>query len=91
MFLGDAILVPVSEVGSVAAAVGWLATCAAYYQMGPAPRQRAIAAMGALVGLLMILMKVAPFVPGAFSKYEWLALVVWVILGVSVGRRTSSA
>ncbi len=91
MFLGDAILVPISEVGSVAAAVGWLATCAAYYQMGPAPRQRAIAAMGALVGLLMILMKVAPFVPGAFSKYEWLALVVWVILGVSVGRRTSSA
>ena len=90
MFLGDAILVPISEVGSVAAAAGWLATCAAYYQMGPAPRQRAIAAMGALVGLLMILMKVAPFVPGAFSRYEWLALVVWVILGVSVGRRTSS-
>ena len=34
MFLGDAILVPVSEVGSVASAAGWLAACAAYYQMG---------------------------------------------------------
>ena len=39
MFLGDAILVPISEVGSVASAAGWLAACAAYYQMGPAPAQ----------------------------------------------------
>src|SRR5277367_1659998 len=39
MFLGDAILVPVSEVGSVASAIGWLAACAAYYQMRPAPGQ----------------------------------------------------
>src|SRR3954462_14689553 len=30
MFLGDAILVPISEVGSVASAMGWLAACAAY-------------------------------------------------------------
>jgi amino acid transporter len=33
MFLGDAILVPVTEVGSVACAVGWAATCAAYLAM----------------------------------------------------------
>ncbi len=33
MFLGDAALVPISEVGSVASAIGWLAACAAYYQM----------------------------------------------------------
>src|SRR5271169_3842683 len=36
MFLGDAILVPVTEVGSVASAIGWLAACAAYFQMRPA-------------------------------------------------------
>ncbi|MGA9393678.1 MAG: APC family permease, partial [Candidatus Sulfotelmatobacter sp.] len=30
MLLGDAILVPITEVGSVACAVGWAATCAAY-------------------------------------------------------------
>ncbi len=48
MFLGDAILVPISEVGSVAAAAGWLAACAAYYRMGPAPRQRLVAVVGAL-------------------------------------------
>src|SRR5271170_6561483 len=40
MFLGDAALVPITEVGSVASAIGWLAACAAYYRMGPPPRDR---------------------------------------------------
>src|SRR4029077_18034023 len=87
MFLGGAILVPISEVGSVASAAGWLAACAAYYQMGPAPRERVVAVIGALVALLMILMKVFPFVPGHFSVYEWLALGIWVALGVVSERR----
>jgi len=87
MFLGDAILVPVTEVGSVASAAGWLAACAAYYRMGPAPRERLIAAIGATVGLLMILMKVVPGVPGHFSAYEWLALGIWVGLGIVLRRR----
>jgi basic amino acid/polyamine antiporter, APA family len=34
MFLGDAILVPITEVGSVACALGWSATCAAYLSLG---------------------------------------------------------
>ncbi len=85
MFLGDAILVPISEVGSVASAVGWLAACAASYQMCPVPGKRLVAAMGALVGLLMILMKIVPFVPGHFSGYEWLALAVWLTLGAAFG------
>src|SRR5580700_10032632 len=34
MLLGDAILVPITEVGSVACAIGWAATCAAYLSMG---------------------------------------------------------
>src|SRR6266849_3118532 len=87
MFLGDAILVPITEVGSVASAAGWLAACAAYYRMGPAPRKRLIAAIGATVGLLMILMKVVPGVPGHFSAYEWLALGIWVGLGIVLRRR----
>jgi hypothetical protein len=40
-----------------------------------------------LVALLMILMKVFPFVPGHFSVYEWLALGIWVALGVVSARR----
>jgi basic amino acid/polyamine antiporter, APA family len=88
MFLGDAILVPISEVGSVACAAGWLAACAAYYRMGPAPRERVAAAMGATVGLSMILMKVVPLVPGHFSGSEWLALGIWMLLGAVSGRWT---
>src|SRR5207248_1979104 len=33
MLLGDAILVPITEVGSVACAIGWAATCAAFLAM----------------------------------------------------------
>jgi len=89
MFLGDAILVPISNVGSLASAAGWLAACAAYFQIAPTPRQRLVAAVGALVGLLMILMKVAPFVPGHFSTYEWLAMGIWVALGAMSARRAT--
>ena len=87
MFLGDAILVPISEVGSVASAAGWFAACAAYYRMGPAPRERAVAVVGATVGMLMILMKIVPAVPGHFSGYEWLALGIWSAVGVGLGWR----
>src|SRR5437660_1744187 len=87
MFLGDAILVPISEVGSVASAAGWLAACAAYYRMGPAPRERLVAAIGVAVGLGMILMKIVPAIPGHFSGYEWLALAVWGLIGLGLGWR----
>ena len=90
MFLGSAILVPISEVGSVASATGWLATCAAYLWMRPAVRDWMIAMLGALVGLAMVLMKLFPFVPGHFSGWEWLALALWIILGILVWRPTSS-
>jgi APA family basic amino acid/polyamine antiporter len=89
MFLGDAILVPISEVGSVASAAGWSAACAAYYCMGPAPLERAVAAVGAAVGVLMILMKIIPAVPGHFSGYEWLALGIWSVIGAGLAWRES--
>jgi amino acid transporter len=91
MFLGDAILVPITEVGSVASAIGWSATCAAYYQMGPPARERVIALMGLTVGVLMILMKVIPAVPGHFSKYEWLALALWISAGAVLGWREKAS
>ncbi len=90
MFLGTAILVPISEVGSVAAAAGWFAVCAAYLWMRPRVRDRLIAVLGAWVALAMVVMKFAPFVPGHFSGWEWLVLGLWIILGTSIGhpRRT---
>ncbi len=85
MFMGSAILVPISEVGSVASATGWFAACAAYLWMRPKIADRLIALLGALVGLAMVLMKLANFVPGHFSRWEWLVLALWIILGVLIG------
>ena len=86
MFLGSAILVPISEVGSVASAVGWFAVCAALLRMKPMPLGRFCALAGVLVSLAMMLMKFLPFVPGRFSGWEWLALGIWILLGVLIGR-----
>ena len=87
VFLGDAILVPISEVGSVAAAVGILAACASYYRIVKITRERCIAVLGCGVGLGMILMKVLPGVPGHFDRFEWLALIIWIALGAISARR----
>jgi amino acid transporter len=87
IFLGDAILVPITEVGSLASAMGWLAACAAYYRMQGTGRRKIVAAIGATVGLAMVLMKVVPGIPGHFSKQEWLALGVWITLGAVLGWR----
>jgi len=46
-----------------------------------------VALLGAALGLGMILMKVVPLVPGHFSVYEWLALVIWISVGVLLGWR----
>jgi len=97
MLLGDAILVPVTEVGSVACAIGWAATCAAYISMGRSgilPGQLklsavewSVAGFGLLVAIAMLLMKVVPAMPGHFTVYEWLALGVWIALGAISHRR----
>jgi basic amino acid/polyamine antiporter, APA family len=91
MFLGDATLVPIAEVGSVASALGWLAACAAYYQMRPVPRQRFIAGVAIVLCVLMILMKIVPLVPGHFTAYEWLALAMWIVVGIMLSRRQHAA
>jgi amino acid transporter len=90
MFLGTAILVPISEVGSVASATGWTAACLAYLWMQPSKRDRAIAIIGATVGFLMILMKIVP-IPGHFDRWEWIALAAWVALGLALRRRSTPA
>jgi amino acid transporter len=86
MFLGSSILVPISEVGSVASATGWFAVCAAFLCMKPSVTDYGIALLGAIVGLAMALMKFLPFVPGHFSGWEWFALALWIILGQLLGR-----
>jgi len=100
MLLGDAILVPITEVGSVACAIGWSATCAACLALSRrgndqsirlSPAENAIAGFGLVVGIAMALMKVIPVVPGHFTVYEWLALGTWIVLGAISHRRRSAS
>jgi amino acid transporter len=84
IFLGEAGLVPILEVGAVACAVGWMAACVSYFLMKPVTLDRIAAAFGILVTLAMVLVKILPIVPGHFTRYEWLALAIWAALGVLV-------
>jgi amino acid transporter len=88
LFIGDALLVPVTEVGSMAAALGWLAACASFFAVEKGMRLRCIAVFGAVVSLLFVLMKLLPAVPGHFSVAEWVALGVWLALGGLFHRRS---
>src|SRR5205823_13850726 len=82
---GDAILVPITEVGSLAVGVGWLSACAAYIarrQRPGSPRESALpAAIGAAVSVGIIAMKVVPGVPGSFTRAEWISFAGWTLLG----------
>jgi amino acid transporter len=91
LLLGDALLVPVTEVGSMAAALGWLAACASLFAVENNGRLRVVAAFGAVVSLLLVLMKLLPAFPGHFSLAEWIALGVWVGLGVLFHRSRAAA
>ena len=79
---GDAILVPITEVGSLAVGVGWLSACAAYLARRD-PHEAAVRAVtGAAVSVAIILMKVIPEVPGSFTAAEWTAFAGWSGLGL---------
>ena len=87
VLLGQAVLVPITEVGSLASAIGWLAASASYMRIGSRLRERTIAVVGALVALLLLLRKVLPCVPGHFSRIEYLALALWILAGFALRRR----
>ena len=91
LLLGDSLLVPVTEVGSMASAFGWLATCMSFFLVERSLRSRATTAFGILVSALLLLMKLLPAFPGHFSQAEWLALAIWLILGAALHSRSSSA
>ena len=81
MLLGDAILVPITEVGSVACAIGWSAACAAYLLLTRRGSSRIEVSAWNAPWLVRLAGRncdgpdeVVPFVPGHFTVYEWLAL-----------------
>src|SRR6201987_329726 len=83
IFMGEALLVPILEVGAVTAAVAWMAACASYYRMKPDRFGQVAAIWGLLVTSAMILVKLLPWVPGHFTWHEWLALGIWASLGAA--------
>ncbi|MGH9389072.1 MAG: hypothetical protein ACRD1Z_05600, partial [Vicinamibacteria bacterium] len=85
------LLVPVSELGSLAIAVGWLSACVCFLKgvswTGSQPPGRgslALAWIGAFVALALVLMKLFPFVPGHMSWPQYLGLAVWMSLGIAL-------
>jgi amino acid transporter len=83
---GDAILVPITEVGSLAVGVGWMSACAAYLARrrrdGYPNESAAIAWTGVAVSAAIVLMKVVPGVPGSFTRAEWVAFAAWSAFGL---------
>jgi basic amino acid/polyamine antiporter, APA family len=88
LFLGDALLVPVTEVGSMASALGWFAACISFWLVEKRPVMRMVTGLGILVSLMLFLMKVLPVFPGHFSRAEWIAFGIWVGLGFLLRARS---
>src|SRR6184192_4502820 len=84
LLLGDALLVPVTEVGSMASALGWFAACLSFWMVEKRASMRIVTGLGIAVSLLLFLMKVLPVFPGHFSPAEWIAFGVWVALGAAL-------
>jgi amino acid transporter len=88
---GEQLLVPIAEVGSLAAGLGWLASCLACMRLQPARGARLLGGLGALVAGGLVLMKLLPVVPGHLTPAEYAALAAWLALGVALGRRGSES
>lgn len=81
--LGDAILVPITDVGSLTVGIGWLSACAAFILRRQAGESAGLAWAGVIVATAIILMKIVPGVPGSFGRAEWIAFVAWSLLGLT--------
>jgi amino acid transporter len=88
-FFGKAVLEPISEVGSLAVALGWLATSLAYC-CGAGGKLRLrdwlLGISGVVVSSLLVVLTTAGFGP-----YEWLALAGWIIFGLVLWLRRPTA
>jgi APA family basic amino acid/polyamine antiporter len=77
--LGETILNPITEVGSLTCVVGWLATCLSYC-WGAAGRltrlERAIGLTGAVVAGLFVVIAAS-----GFGWYEWIVSAGWALCG----------
>ncbi len=92
--LGESILIPVTEVGSLCSVLGWLVTCAAFIRWRGRNSVAAhlerkgilIAKTGIAVAIALLLLKLVPFVPGSFRAWEYLSLGAWLAMGLMLRR-----
>jgi basic amino acid/polyamine antiporter, APA family len=82
VFLGEAILVPITEVGSFTCTLGWAATCAAFC-CGATGKLSVIQRAVGIVGLLGAASLVV-IVAAGFGFYEWLVSAVWAGCGAAL-------
>ncbi len=81
LLLGDSLLVPVTEVGSMASAFGWLAACVSFFLVEKNSLARVISLAGATVALMLLILHA---LPGQFPRAEWIALGIWLALGLAL-------
>jgi amino acid transporter len=91
IFLGRAVLVPISEVGSLCGASVWLVTSLAYFRGAggeATARGRTLGIVGAAVAATLLLI-----VAGSFGTYHWVALGGWAAVGLALwlARRDQSS
>ncbi|MGA2001649.1 MAG: APC family permease [Terriglobales bacterium] len=96
MSLGDTILVPVTEVGSLGSVFAWTMSCLSYAFMVKATArtnsvpalnhtiERVMAATGLIIAAALLVLKLLPVVPGHFTQYEYAALLGWLLIGIAV-------
>lgn len=88
---GDAVLIPITEVGSLAAGLGWSAACIALIVRRRRRGETAwMGVAGVVVSMAIVLMKLVPLVPGSFSGPEWVAFGIWCVAGLAIWFRSRS-
>jgi putative exporter of polyketide antibiotics len=68
----------------MACASGWFAACISLFLVESRLGTRLTAAIGAIVALLLVAMKVIPKFPGHFTQAEWIALAIWLLIGIAM-------
>ena len=106
LFLGDSLLVPVTEVGSASSAFGWFASCVSlflfvgrggrvageadsgerWFQAGTSDQTPDRCRVRCVAAFALVLMKFLPAFPGHFSVAEYIALGIWLLIGLLLRR-----
>jgi amino acid transporter len=82
-FFGDSILIPITEVGSMCSAFGWMMTCLAFAVF----KRNVIGWIGVVVACSFLILKLIPSIPGSFGRWEYVALAGWIGLGFIMNRK----